>query len=93
MERDKKDRWGPCDICQQKAVVRRLAKDHDHGNGKWRGLLCHKCNFGLGWFKDDPKRLRRAADYVSYWQTIHYRPEDTDVTFEQWAEIGTGGCQ
>jgi Recombination endonuclease VII len=93
MQTDKKsDTIGVCDICQQRTLVKKLVgspvlcKDHDHGNGKWRGLLCSKCNIGLGWFKDDPKRLKRAAEYVSYWETIHNRPEDTDCTFEEWAK-------
>ena len=29
-----------------------------------RGLLCGDCNFGLSKFKDDPKLLRKAADYI-----------------------------
>ena len=29
-----------------------------------RGLLCSDCNLGVGNFKDNPARMREAADYV-----------------------------
>lgn len=29
-----------------------------------RGLLCHSCNLAIGGMKDDPTRLRAAADYI-----------------------------
>lgn len=29
-----------------------------------RALLCHLCNAGLGFFKDDSARLREAANYL-----------------------------
>ena len=41
-----------------------LVVDHCHVTGKIRGLLCHPCNTALGFFKDSPERMRRAADYV-----------------------------
>jgi hypothetical protein len=55
-----------CAICGKVAEwgKRGLHRDHDHKTGKTRGYLCHNCNVGLGHFKDSPKLLQKAIEYL-----------------------------
>ncbi len=41
-----------------------LAVDHCHKSGIVRGLLCRKCNTGLGHFEDNWKYFNAASRYV-----------------------------
>lgn len=57
---------GVCAICKEVPQGKsRAPVDHDHGTGIVRGILCHQCNVGLGHFRDDPKLLIAATDYLT----------------------------
>lgn len=58
-----------CAICDREAEGHHaksdfLFVDHCHKNGAIRGLLCHKCNSGLGCFNDDTELLISAIIYL-----------------------------
>lgn len=54
-----------CAICG-KTSKRALAVDHCHKTGKIRGLLCSKCNRGIGYLNDDPFLLKKTLEYLEY---------------------------
>lgn len=54
---------GVCAICGG-TDPRELCADHDHGNGKVRGLLCRNCNLGIGHLRHDVTILRLAIRYL-----------------------------
>jgi hypothetical protein len=57
---------GVCEICgKQCSVHKNLSVDHDHDTGFVRGLLCMKCNAGIGKFGDSIELLRAAVDYMA----------------------------
>lgn len=51
-----------CELCY--TVANRIHFDHDHNTGLFRGWICLQCNVALGLVKDNPKLLRRMADYL-----------------------------
>ncbi|AMS02706.1 endonuclease VII [Gordonia phage Yvonnetastic] len=64
---------GRCAICRSEfSEENRMVIDHDHSccsggkscGGCVRGILCFRCNWGLGSFMDNPQSLRMAADYL-----------------------------
>jgi hypothetical protein len=57
---------GACGICERPFQCTPHI-DHCHVTGKVRGLLCNKCNLGLGYYDDDPTFLRNAARYLERW--------------------------
>jgi hypothetical protein len=62
---------GPCDICGNHETrihngrVSRLAIDHDHETGAFRGLACQRCNLALGYVADDTSLLQKMIDYLT----------------------------
>jgi hypothetical protein len=66
-----KHQGGRCAVCRRRGTKSgsgprpgQLVMDHCHTRSTARGLLCHGCNLALGHMKDDPVRLRAAADYL-----------------------------
>ena len=61
-----KKQKGRCCLCgmHQSKIKTRLAVDHSHKTGKVRGLLCSRCNMGLGFFKENIIVLKAAIKYL-----------------------------
>ena len=55
---------GGCAICNTPPTLKRLAVDHDHTTGYLRGLLCSRCNLGIGRFEDNTTLFRNAILYL-----------------------------
>lgn len=53
---------GTCPICGRAGEKQQV--DHCHNGGGPRGLLCGRCNRGLGMFLDSPSLLARAVVYL-----------------------------
>lgn len=66
LERMISEQGGACAICRRTLIRTRKQThvDHDHATGRVRGVLCNRCNKGLGYFEDDPAALATAAQYV-----------------------------
>lgn len=47
-----------------RGTTNRLHTDHDHVTGKFRGLLCGRCNVTLGLMEESPERLRGLIAYL-----------------------------
>lgn len=72
----KSDQGDKCAICSATSAWGRSDKwhvDHCHTTGKVRGLLCSKCNTGLGLFSDNPEVMKIAIQYL-----IAHLPESQD---------------
>lgn len=63
-----------CAICKKsetafvkgsKTEIKPLAVDHDHITNKVRGLLCQKCNMGIGLLNHNIKSLQSAIIYLA----------------------------
>lgn len=58
------DQWSCCKLCNKHIPDHfKLHVDHCHDTNKVRGLLCGKCNQGIGLLNHDIELLRKAALY------------------------------
>jgi hypothetical protein len=58
---------GRCAICWTDLTAlhsRQVHADHCHKTNSPRGILCGACNSGIGFFRDDPEKLRAAIAYL-----------------------------
>ena len=54
-----------CDLCR--AVLcnnKNTHVDHCHKTGRVRGILCNRCNMGIGLFDEDVEKLKAAIAYL-----------------------------
>ena len=68
-----KEQGGKCAICgttnphgegSVATYLKYLSIDHNHETGEIRGLLCNKCNRGIGLLQDDIIILQKAINYL-----------------------------
>lgn len=60
---------GECAICGRSFSKPSDALiDHNHKTNEVRGLLCNKCNLGIGHFDDNPRIIIKANEYLSKWE-------------------------
>ena len=80
-----KEHGGRCDICkkkletglEQKRGIKDIACiDHDHQTKAIRGMLCYKCNSGIGYLRDDPKLIKNALEYFKVQPVKHLDLQD-----------------
>ena len=80
-----------CAICGEnesleiRGKIVRLAVDHCHETGKVRGMLCTRCNQGLGYFRDRIDLLDAAKQYL---QPDQIRQTTTDSVGGQHDKMG-----
>ncbi len=61
------DQNNSCGICKGANAGTKDSRfriDHCHKTGKVRGLLCHKCNAGIGMLGDNFTSVNAAAEYL-----------------------------
>lgn len=54
-----------CKICGKSLKETRRCIDHNHETGVLRGILCQRCNLGLGYIEDETF-LKNALNYLKH---------------------------
>lgn len=74
------DQKNSCAICKEPIRLQstphgtkgKFDIDHCHVTGQVRGLLCKRCNKGLGAFKDSAERVLAAVEYLKRESTYNF---------------------
>lgn len=55
-----------CEICKvsEKNLKKKLCLDHCHKTNRFRGWICHRCNFALGYARDNIEILKNMIEYL-----------------------------
>lgn len=62
-----KDQGNMCAVCETNEPMgngKRFHVDHDHETNEIRGLLCVRCNLGLGYLQDKVENIEKALTYL-----------------------------
>ena len=80
------EQGGSCKIClsteTKNSSTDMFAVDHCHDTGQVRGLLCDKCNRGLGFLEDNIGTLKNAIKYLEDSNAIQ-RERDRGICVEK----------
>lgn len=60
-----------------------LKVEHNHKNGRIRGLACGKCNSGLGYFKENSQRLIGAWVYIKWHEFLERQKKTSNPISSQ----------
>jgi hypothetical protein len=73
---------GGCALCgRAPRSDRSLHVDHNHKTGVLRGLLCFRCNVGIGHFREDTLRMADAIVYLARGRSALERDRDERELF------------
>lgn len=72
------EQLGCCAICgiHQSKLTKSLGVDHNHTTGRVRGLLCTKCNTGIGHLNENIDILNKSIDYLRLHDIIEVMIDD-----------------
>lgn len=86
------EQGGGCAICHVEfnESGAKLSVDHCHETGRIRGILCSRCNLGIGYLDHDAKVLNSAIGYLSHKRHRKLTPSAADRTIPLFPDLTDG---